>query len=420
MRCAPQPVRSGFEALTRAGFAYQGTDRSSPACSAGSTASRRRTRATGRRPPNAYWAYWHAPRGGVVDLQLVGRRQPCPPAGQRRGLGVRRRRRTRGRPAGPRWRRRPPRPTDHLDAPRPSAGGGTAAPPPPAERRVVRDAHQLHREPDEPGATTSSTLEATSHDDPPARRRWTRPTTADSSDEAAGTAVSGDGPASDGGSPVGAVAGCGRRCRALALVRASSIGPSPPRRRRRSSPDGDGSPARALHPGAWWIWALGLATAASRTTNPLLLLLIIAVVAFVVSARRTDAPWARGFRAYLTSALIVIAIRVVFRVLFGGSTAAHVLFTLPEVPLPEAAAGIRLGGAGLRRGLLAAVYDGLRLATLLLCIGAANALANPKRLLKSMPAALYEVGRRGHRRADRRPAAGRERPAGPPRPPAAR
>ena len=26
---------------------------------------------------------------------------------------------------------------------------------------------------------------------------------------------------------------------------------------------------RALHPGAWWLWALGLATAASHTTNPL-------------------------------------------------------------------------------------------------------------------------------------------------------
>ncbi|MCC6183209.1 MAG: energy-coupling factor transporter transmembrane protein EcfT, partial [Microthrixaceae bacterium] len=41
-----------------------------------------------------------------------------------------------------------------------------------------------------------------------------------------------------------------------------------------------------MHPGAWWIWALGLATAASRTTNPLVLGLLIAVVALVVSARR--------------------------------------------------------------------------------------------------------------------------------------
>ena len=32
---------------------------------------------------------------------------------------------------------------------------------------------------------------------------------------------------------------------------------------------------RALHPGAWWLWALGMAAAASRTTNPILLLLIV-------------------------------------------------------------------------------------------------------------------------------------------------
>ena len=34
---------------------------------------------------------------------------------------------------------------------------------------------------------------------------------------------------------------------------------------------------RDLHPLAWWAWAIGLATAASFTTNPLLLLLIIGV-----------------------------------------------------------------------------------------------------------------------------------------------
>ena len=149
---------------------------------------------------------------------------------------------------------------------------------------------------------------------------------------------------------------------------------------------------RALHPGAWWLWALGMATAASRTTNPLLLGLVLAVVAYVVSARRTDAPWARGFRAYLVLGLVIIAIRVVFRMLFDGQYGAHVLFTLPEVPLPEAAAGIRIGGPVSLEGLLAAFYDGLRLATLLICLGAANVLANPKRLLKSVPGALHEVG----------------------------
>lgn len=151
-------------------------------------------------------------------------------------------------------------------------------------------------------------------------------------------------------------------------------------------------PARVLHPGAWWIWALGMATAASRTTNPLLLGLVIAVVALVVSARRSDAPWARGFRYYLYLAVFVVAVRMVFRMLFDGQTGETVLFTLPEVPLPDAAAGVRIGGPVSAEGMLSAFYDGLRLATLLVCVGAANALANPKRLLASLPGALYELG----------------------------
>ncbi len=38
------------------------------------------------------------------------------------------------------------------------------------------------------------------------------------------------------------------------------------------------------------------------------------------------------------------------------------------------------------------MYEGLRLATIVISIGAANALANPKRLLRSVPPALYEIG----------------------------
>jgi energy-coupling factor transport system permease protein len=43
-------------------------------------------------------------------------------------------------------------------------------------------------------------------------------------------------------------------------------------------------------------------------------------------------------------------------------------------------------------GVLAAAYDGARLAAILACIGAANALASPRRLLRYVPATLYEVG----------------------------
>lgn len=148
---------------------------------------------------------------------------------------------------------------------------------------------------------------------------------------------------------------------------------------------------RPLHPGAWWVWALGMATAASRTSNPLILALVLAVVGYVVVARRGDAPWARGFKAYLIMGLVVIGFRVVLRMLLDAQYGTTVLFTLPELKLPESAAGIRFGGPVSAEGVLAAFYDGLRLATLLACVGAANVLANPKRLLKAMPAALHEI-----------------------------
>ncbi|MGW9449669.1 energy-coupling factor transporter transmembrane component T [Streptomyces sp. NPDC055632] len=151
--------------------------------------------------------------------------------------------------------------------------------------------------------------------------------------------------------------------------------------------------ANALHAGAWWLWALGLAVAASRTTNPLLLGLIVGVAGYVVAARRTDAPWARSYGAFVKLGLFVVALRVLFSLLLGSPIpGTHLLFTLPEVPLPDWAQGVRIGGRVTAEQLLFAVYDGAKLATLLICVGAANALANPARLLKSLPGALYEAG----------------------------
>lgn len=149
---------------------------------------------------------------------------------------------------------------------------------------------------------------------------------------------------------------------------------------------------RDLHPVAWWLWAVGLAVAASCTTNPLLLLVLLGVITVVVLTCRSDQPWARSFRLYVWIGAITIAVRILFRLLLGGDVPGHVLVTLPSIPLPDWAAGISLLGAFTREELLAATYEGLRLATLLIAVGAANALANPKRLMKSLPPALYEIG----------------------------
>lgn len=149
---------------------------------------------------------------------------------------------------------------------------------------------------------------------------------------------------------------------------------------------------RVLHPGAWWLWALGLAAAASRTTNPLLLLLVVAVAGLVVASRRGDAPWAFAFKYYVWAGVFVVVTRVLFRILFGGGDTGTRLLDLPEIPLPGPAAGITLLGPVSAEHLLGGLYDGMRLAAMLICLGAANALADPKRMLKAVPGALYEVG----------------------------
>lgn len=148
-----------------------------------------------------------------------------------------------------------------------------------------------------------------------------------------------------------------------------------------------------VHPGAWWLWALSLGVAATRTTNPLLLALLIATSAYVVATCRSNAPWACSYAAFVKLALVVLLIRLFFAVALGSPIpGTHTVVTLPEVPLPDWAQGIRLGGAVTVEALVFALYDGLKLATLLICVGAANALANPARLLKSLPGALYEMG----------------------------
>jgi energy-coupling factor transport system permease protein len=113
-----------------------------------------------------------------------------------------------------------------------------------------------------------------------------------------------------------------------------------------------------------------------------------------VAARRTEAPWARAVKFYLLLGIAVITIRVVFRIVFGGGDGSgeHILFSMPEIPLPGFMSGVRLGGGVSAENVLAASYDGFRLATLLCCVGAANTLANPKRALRVLPAALYELG----------------------------
>jgi energy-coupling factor transport system permease protein len=149
---------------------------------------------------------------------------------------------------------------------------------------------------------------------------------------------------------------------------------------------------RLAHPLAWWLWALGLAAAASRTTNPFLLVLLLCITWWVVS-ERNDPSTPNVMRAVVIIGAMTVLLRVVMQVVFGsGSAGTTVLLHLPVVPLPDWAGGIRLGGPVSAEGLTGAAVEGLRLATMITVLGAANALASPRRLLRYLPTSLDDVG----------------------------
>ena len=149
------------------------------------------------------------------------------------------------------------------------------------------------------------------------------------------------------GSPASLIVGLGSRA-----VLCGGAGWAAWRRARACHERAGAACPRALHPVAWWIWAVGLAIAVNRTTNPLLLILTLAVLAFVVANRRTDAPWARAFKYYLCSAGFVIVLRVVFRSVFesGVTPTDHILFRLPHIPTPKWYAGVQHRRPGVARG----------------------------------------------------------------------
>lgn len=149
---------------------------------------------------------------------------------------------------------------------------------------------------------------------------------------------------------------------------------------------------RDLHPAAWYAWSLGLALAASRATNPLLLGLVLAVTGYVAVSCRRPSPWAGAYRVFLLLGLSAVLFHVVVQALAGYPTGTHVLVTLPGVRLPEGLAGVRLGGPVTTEALVTAAESGLRVAVMLACLGAANVATSPARLVKALPAALYEAG----------------------------
>jgi energy-coupling factor transport system permease protein len=148
----------------------------------------------------------------------------------------------------------------------------------------------------------------------------------------------------------------------------------------------------SFHPYSWWALGLAFAISAAAASNVFALLGIIALVLAVTLGAREATRWARSLSFYLVTALAVVLIRVIFRIVFNFDSQTNTAFALPLVTVSLGELGrVELFGRVSWDALLGALRDGLRMAAIILSVGLANTLANPRRLLKNTPGALYEV-----------------------------
>ena len=117
---------------------------------------------------------------------------------------------------------------------------------------------------------------------------------------------------------------------------------------------------KPLHPVTWWQVALVLVVSASASTSPWFVGLVTFGSIVVIAILSIGRGELRALWLYSLLAVFAIAVRTVFGAIFGGSLEFSILL-------------------------------GLRIAAIIAAVGMANLAANPRALLKSAPAALYEV-----------------------------
>mgnify|MGYP006911625307 CR=1 FL=1 len=143
---------------------------------------------------------------------------------------------------------------------------------------------------------------------------------------------------------------------------------------------------------SWWLWSIFLAAAAIRSQNNLFGLLLILLLTFVVSKYKNTNNWGNPFKLTLQLALAATLIRLFFAVLIGTPLPGKIIFSLPQLELPNWLAGIRVGGDVTQERMFSVFTESLKFAVVLIAFGAASALSSPIQVIKLISGRIYLFG----------------------------
>jgi energy-coupling factor transport system permease protein len=150
--------------------------------------------------------------------------------------------------------------------------------------------------------------------------------------------------------------------------------------------------AELIHPATWWLLGGTFALVSGSATTLFTPIAIGTFSVIAILAFRENATWAKSLPFYLALAGIVILIRLLFRIIFSYSSDYEAIaIELPRFQLNLGFGVIEFLGDVSWVALYGALLDGARLAAIILSVAIATTLANPRKLLKSAPGALYEI-----------------------------
>jgi energy-coupling factor transport system permease protein len=141
-----------------------------------------------------------------------------------------------------------------------------------------------------------------------------------------------------------------------------------------------------------WGFFIALASAVIATGNVFVALGAVGIAALLVYLRREEGPWGSSFKWSLIAGLYLLVIRLITGILIGVPRPGTTIFTVPRVELPSWLPGIRIGGAVTWERLSSSLSEGLIIASVIALFGAANSVTSPRKLLRTLPTSLYQVG----------------------------
>jgi energy-coupling factor transporter transmembrane protein EcfT len=140
-------------------------------------------------------------------------------------------------------------------------------------------------------------------------------------------------------------------------------------------------------------WALftAIAIAVVASDSVLVALLALGGSALLVYFLHDAGPWGKSYQWSLFAGLYLLSIRAITGILIGVPRPGITLFEVPRISLPSWLPGIRIGGAVTLERLTSALHEGLIIATVIALFGAANSLTSPRKLLRVLPARVYQI-----------------------------